>query len=101
MRTRVLNNFPTRPGALDANDRCSVIYTRFDLTGQTIPPDFVAAFRLTIRNTNFTPNRLHDTTAPNLSHRAGLSVYGLARPAGLDRIDDYLLKRARYSLGWR
>jgi hypothetical protein len=75
---RVRNDFP--PGANDGNDRYSLIYTRFDLTGQTIPPEFSAAFRLTIRNTNFAGNRIHDSFTPNLSHRVGLAVYGLINP---------------------
>jgi hypothetical protein len=75
LATRIVNNFPA--GASDGNDRCSAMYTRFDLAGQTIPANFTAAFRLTLRNSNFTPNRLHDSATPNLSHRTGLAIYGL------------------------
>jgi len=73
---RIQNIFPAGH-ASDGTDRWSVIYTRFDLTGQTIPADFVAAFRLTVRNTNLTPNRLQDTGTPDLSYRVGLHVFGL------------------------
>src|SRR5688572_7884146 len=43
---RILDNFPAGH-ASDVNDRCSLIYTRFDLRGQTVPTNFSAAFRLT------------------------------------------------------
>ena len=37
--------------------------------------------RLTYRNSNFTPNRVHDTTPPgnNMDFRTGLAFYGLDR----------------------
>ena len=76
LATRVVNNYPAG-NASDGNDRWSLFYTRFDITGQTIPADFVAAFRLTFRNTNLTSNRLQDTSTPDLSYRVGLHVFGL------------------------
>jgi hypothetical protein len=76
LASRILDNFPIGH-ANEGSDRCSAIYTRFDLAGETIPTNSVAAFRLVIRNTNLTGNRLHDGQTPNLSYRTGLAIYGL------------------------
>ncbi len=75
--SRILDNFPA--GASDGNDRFSAIYLKFDLTGSTLAADEDVLVRLTIRNANFTPNRLQDTASPNPDFRTGLAFYGLDR----------------------
>jgi hypothetical protein len=79
LATRILDNFPS--GGSDGNDRFSAMYMKFDLTGQTAFSNQTTAVRLTYRNSNFTPNRVHDTTPPgnNMDFRTGLAFYGLDR----------------------
>lgn len=74
--TRIRNDF-IAGGQDDGNDRNSVIYTKFDLTGAFHPVNLTAAFRMTYRNNNLTGNRIQDTVTPNPSIRTGLAVYGL------------------------
>jgi hypothetical protein len=78
LATRILDNQPLG-GANDGSDRFSAMYLKFDLTGVTLPPAATAKVRLTYRNTNLTPNRVHDTASPNLDFRTGLAFYGLDR----------------------
>jgi hypothetical protein len=77
--TRILDNVP--PGASDLNDRFSAMYMKFDITGQTAFANQTTSVRLTYRNSNLTPNRVHDTTPPgnNMDFRTGLAFYGLDR----------------------
>jgi hypothetical protein len=77
--TRILDNVP--PGASDLNDRFSAMYMKFDLTGQTAFANQSTSVRLTYRNSNLTPNRIHDTTPPgnNMDFLTGLAFYGLDR----------------------
>ncbi len=78
LATRIVDNQPLG-GAGDGNDRFSAMYLKFDLTGSTLPADGQARLRLTYRNTNLTPNRIHDTETPNMDFRTGLAIYGLDR----------------------
>jgi hypothetical protein len=57
------------------------MYLKFDITGQTALPNQTASVRMTYRNTNLTPNRVHDTTPPgnNMDFRTGIAFYGLDR----------------------
>jgi hypothetical protein len=79
LATRILDNNPA--GASDGNDRASAMYMKFDITGQTAFANQTTSVRLTYRNSNFTPNRIHDTTPPgnNMDFRTGLAFYGLDR----------------------
>jgi hypothetical protein len=79
LATRILDNVP--PGASDLNDRFSAMYMKFDITGQTAFANQTTAVRLTYRNSNLTPNRVHDITPPgnNMGFRTGLAFYGLDR----------------------
>ena len=79
LATRILDNFP--PGASDVNDRFSAMYMKFDITGQFDVPNQATALRLTYRNSNLTPNRVHDPTPPgnNMDFRTGIAFYGLDR----------------------
>jgi hypothetical protein len=79
LATRILDNFPA--GASDVNDRFSAMYMKFDITGQFDVPNQVTSLRLTYRNSNLTPNRVHDPTPPgnNMDFRTGLAFYGLDR----------------------
>jgi hypothetical protein len=79
LATRILDNFPA--GASDGNDRFSAMYMKFDITGQTAFANQTTSVRLTYRNSNLTPNRVHDTTPPgnNMDFRTGLAFYGLDR----------------------
>ncbi len=79
LATRILDNFP--PGASDVNDRFSAMYMKFDITGQFDVPNQTTAVRLTYRNSNLTPNRVHDPTPPgnNMDFRTGIAFYGLDR----------------------
>src|SRR5689334_22772009 len=80
LATRIVDNFPFG-NASDGNDRFSAIYLKFDITGQTAMADQTTTVRLTYRNTNFTLNRIADTTPPgsNTDFRTGLAFYGLDR----------------------
>jgi hypothetical protein len=79
LATRIIDNSP--PGASDSTDRFSAMYLKFDITGQTAFANQTTAVRLTYRNSNLTPNRVHDTTPPgnNMAFRTGLAFYGLDR----------------------
>jgi hypothetical protein len=79
LATRILDNVPS--GASDLNDRFSAMYMKFDITGQTAFANQTTSVRLTYRNSNLTPNRIHDTTPPgnNMDFRTGLAFYGLDR----------------------
>ncbi len=79
LATRILDNFPA--GASDVNDRFSAMYMKFDITGQFDVPNQATSLRLTYRNSNLTPNRIHDPTPPgnNTDFRTGLAFYGLDR----------------------
>jgi hypothetical protein len=79
LATRILDNVPS--GATDLNDRFSAMYMKFDITGQTAFANQTTSVRLTYRNSNLTPNRVHDTTPPgnNMDFRTGLAFYGLDR----------------------
>jgi hypothetical protein len=79
LATRILDNAP--PGASDVIDRFSAMYMKFDITGQTAFANQTTSVRLTYRNSNLTPNRVHDTTPPgnNMGFRTGLAFYGLDR----------------------
>jgi hypothetical protein len=80
LATRIVDNFPIGH-ANDGSDRFSAMYLKFDITGQTALPGQQTSLRLTYRNTNLTPNRVHDTTPPgnNFDFRTGLAFYGLDR----------------------
>jgi hypothetical protein len=79
LATRILDNVP--PGASDINDRFSAMYMKFDITGQTAFANQTTSVRLTYRNSNLTPNRVHDNTPPgnNFDYRTGIAFYGLDR----------------------
>jgi hypothetical protein len=79
LATRIVDN--SAPGASDANDRFSAMYMKFDITGQTAFANQTTSVRLSYRNTNLTPNRVHDMTPPgnNFDFRTGLAFYGLDR----------------------
>jgi hypothetical protein len=79
MATRIVDNFPA--GASDGTDRFSAMYMKFDIAGQSAFANQTTSVRLTYRNSNFTPNRIHDTTPPgnNMDFRTGLAFYGLDR----------------------
>ena len=79
LATRILDN--SAPGASDSLDRFSAMYMKFDLTAQTSIPNQTTSVRLTYRNSNLTPNRVHDMTPPgnNFDFRTGLAFYGLDR----------------------
>ena len=87
LATRIRNSAPQGdPG--DSNDRNSLIYTRFDLTGYEMPADGKSAFRMTYRNTNMNASRVQDTVTPNPDFRTGLAVYALkTTAAGQDWIE--------------
>jgi hypothetical protein len=80
LATRIVDNFPLGH-ASDGSDRFSAMYLKFDITGQTALPNQTTSVRLTYRNTNLTPNRVHDTTPPgnNFDFRTGIAFYGLDR----------------------
>lgn len=80
LASRIVDNFPVAH-ANDGSDRFSAMYLKFDITGQTALPGQKTSLRLTYRNTNLTPNRVHDTTPPgnNFDFRTGLAFYGLDR----------------------
>jgi opacity protein-like surface antigen len=80
LATRIVDNFPFGSSS-DGNDRFSAMYMKFDITGQTALPSQTTTVRLTYRNTNFTLNRIADTTPPgsNTDFRTGLAFYGLDR----------------------
>lgn len=61
----------------DGADRNSAIYTKFDLTGQSMPADGHTAFRMSYRNNNLAGRRIQDTITPNPDVRTGLAIYGL------------------------
>jgi hypothetical protein len=74
--SRIIDNFPT--GHLsDGNDRNSLIYLKFDVTGQPLLGANKTKVRLTYRNTNLTPNRIADTATPNPDFRTGMAFFGL------------------------
>src|SRR5262245_55935100 len=72
--TRIVDNFPIGNTG-DGNDRFSAMYLKFDITGQVALPSQTTSVRLTYRNTNFTSNRLSDTTPPggNTALRTGIA----------------------------
>src|SRR5688500_12326516 len=80
LATRIVDNFPVGH-ANDGSDRFSAMYLKFDITVQTALPGQGTSVRLTYRNTNLTPNRVHDTTPPgnNFDFRTGIAFYGLDR----------------------
>jgi hypothetical protein len=80
LATRIVDNFPLGH-ANDGNDRFSAMYLKFDISEVEVLPNQSAAVRLTYRNTNLTPNRIHDTTPPgnNMAYRTGVAFYGLDR----------------------
>ena len=80
LATRILDNFPFG-NASDGSDRFSAMYLKFDIAGQAALPSQTTFVRLTYRNTNFTANRLSDTTPPggNTDFRTGIAFYGLDR----------------------
>ncbi len=78
LATRIVDNHPLG-GASDGSDRFSAMYLKFDLTGLPPTPVPTTKVRLTYRNTNLTPNRIHDTATPNPDLRTGLAFYGLDR----------------------
>jgi hypothetical protein len=74
--SRIIDNFP--PGhPNDGQDRTSAIYLKFDIAGQPLLGTNTTAVRMTYRNTNLTPNRIHDTFTPNPDFRTGIAFYGL------------------------
>jgi hypothetical protein len=79
LATRILDNSP--PGANDSLDRFSAMYMKFDITGQTAFANQSTSVRLSYRNSNLTPNRVHDMTPPgnNFDFRTGIAFYGLDR----------------------
>jgi hypothetical protein len=74
--SRIIDNFPAGH-ANDGNDRNSLFYLKFDITGQGPLGDQTTAIQLTYRNNNLSPNRVHDTETPNLEFRTGIAFYGL------------------------
>lgn len=74
--SRIIDNFPAGH-ANDGNDRNSLIYLKFDLTGQGLLNGASTALRMTYRNTNLTPNRIADTATPNPDFRTGMAFFGL------------------------
>lgn len=74
--SRIIDNFPAGH-ASDGNDRNSLIYLKFDISGQSLLGAKTTAVRLTYRNTNLTPNRLADTATPNPDFRTGMAFFGL------------------------
>jgi hypothetical protein len=78
LATRIVDNFPLGH-ANDGSDRFSAMYLKFDLTGLPPTPVPTTKVRLTYRNTNLSPNRIHDTETPNMDLRTGLAFYGLDR----------------------
>lgn len=74
--SRIIDNWPTGD-ANDGSDRNSLIYLKFDITGQPLLGGKTAKVRLTYRNTNLTPNRFTDTATPNPDFRTGMAFYGL------------------------
>jgi hypothetical protein len=74
--SRIVDNWPTGD-ANDGSDRNSLIYLKFDITGQPLLGGKKAKVRLTYRNTNLTPNRFTDTATPNPDFRTGMAFYGL------------------------
>jgi hypothetical protein len=74
--SRIIDNFPLG-SASDGNDRNSLIYLKFDLTGQGLLNGATTSLRMTYRNTNLTPNRIRDTATPNFDFRTGMAFFGL------------------------
>lgn len=74
--SRIVDNLPLGD-VNDGNDRNSLIYLKFDLTGQPLLGSKKTRLRLTYRNTNLTPNRIADTATPNPDFRTGLAFFGL------------------------
>ena len=74
--SRIVDNWPTGD-ANDGADRNSLIYLKFDLTGQGLLNGSTTSLRMTYRNTNLTPNRFTDTATPNPDFRTGMAFYGL------------------------
>jgi hypothetical protein len=74
--SRIVDNWPVGDPN-DGNDRNSVIYLKFDITGQPLLGAKTTKLRLTYRNTNLTPNRFTDTATPNPDFRTGMAFYGL------------------------
>jgi hypothetical protein len=74
--SRIIDNFPFGH-ANDGSDRTSLIYLKFDITGQPLLGGKTTAVSMTYRNTNLTPNRISDTATPNPDFRTGLAFYGL------------------------
>ncbi len=74
--SRIIDNWPTGD-ANDGSDRNSLIYLKFDITGQPLLGGNTAKVRLTYRNTNLTPNRFTDTATPNPDFRTGMAFFGL------------------------
>ena len=74
--SRIIDNLPAGH-VNDGNDRTSLIYLKFDLTGQGLLNGGTTALRMTYRNTNLTPNRITDTATPNPDFRTGMAFFGL------------------------
>lgn len=87
LASRIRNLVPSGDPA-DGNDRNSLMYTRFDLTGYEMPDSGDSAFRLTYRNTNLNASRVQDTVTPNSNFRTGLAIYALkTTAAGQDWVE--------------
>lgn len=80
LASRIRNVVPSGDPA-DGNDRNSLMYTRFDLTGYEMPDDGKSAFRMTYRNTNLAGSRIQDTVTPNPEFRTGLAIWALKTTA--------------------
>lgn len=76
LASRILDNVIAGDPA-DGNDRNSLMYLKFDISGQPLLGGKTTSLRLTYRNTNLTPNRISDTATPNPDFRTGLSFFGL------------------------
>lgn len=76
--TRVKNDLPGGDPN-DGNDRNSVIYLQFDLTGLTVADTPGAILRMTYRNNNLNASRVGDTDGvpPDLGQN-GFEYYGIA-----------------------
>ena len=104
LATRILDNFPA--GASDVNDRFSAMYMKFDITGQFDVPNQATSVRLTYRNSNLTPNRVHDPTPPGnnigLPHRPRV-LWTRSRPSGQQLVGShhYVLKRPGHCQRWQ
>lgn len=72
LATRVLDTGPGEP-----NDRNSLVYLKYDLSGLTPSSNLDSALRFTYRNNNLSGPRIEDTVTPDPTVRTGLAIYGL------------------------